>query len=579
MKDGVLSIPAGLAIEGSLTSLLKSSAFSLALVAGTFICGSSNGLAQPIGAGGEIQQIPQAPSFQKTSPEIPIGRSEAPAAPEAAGPKFPVNALHVTGQTAFSETELVAATDFKPGSELSLGDLRALASEITKFYNQHGYFVAQAYVPPQDIKDGVATIAMIEGRYGKISLDNRTNVRDGVIDDVLHGLNSGDPVVIAPLERRLLILSDIPGAEVNSTLAPGSEVGTSDLTVGVTPGQRVTGDVEADNGGNPYTGTYRLGGTVNLNEPFGFGDVLSLRYLGSTTGGMEYGRANYEAQVGDARVGVAVTGYTYELDRQFSALHASGSEGMVSLYGSYPLIRSCDNNLYAVADFDARTFRDKIAVTPSVTDKQASVVTAGVTGDHHDSFGGGGWDNYSLTATFGDLDIQTPLARAVDATTARTNGGYDKLSFSASRWQHLIGPLSLYGLFRGQLASKNLDISEKMELGGAYGVRAYPEGEAFGDEGYIAALEARLALPKWWENLPGDMELFGFVDTGSVRLNEHPWTTGPNSASRSGAGVGLNWAASNNFEATVTYAGELSGSATSAPDHFGGFWFRVVKYF
>ena len=33
-----------------------------------------------------------------------------------------------------------------------------------------------------------------------------------------------------------------------------------------------------------------------------------------------------------------------------------------------------------------------------------------------------------------------------------------------------------------------------MELGGAYGVRAYPEGEAFGDTGYIATTEARLML-------------------------------------------------------------------------------------
>ena len=248
---------------------------------------SQNALAQvPIGAGGQIQQIPQAPALQKTNPDLPIRRDETVTPTEAAGPKFLVTSLHVTGQTRFSETELIAATGFKPGSELNLADLRVLASKITDLYNRNGYFVAQAYLPPQDIKEGAVTITVIEGRYGKISLDNQTNVSDRVINDVLDGLNGADPVVTAPLERRLLILSDIPGVAVKSTMSPGSAVGTSDLMVGATQGRRVDGSVQADNGGNPYTGVYRLGATVNFNEPLGIGDVLSARFLASTTGGL-----------------------------------------------------------------------------------------------------------------------------------------------------------------------------------------------------------------------------------------------------------------------------------------------------
>jgi len=553
----------------------------LGLIAGALFALSQNALAQvPIGAGGQIQQIPQAPALQKTIPDLPIQREATPALPLPAGPKFLVSSLHVTGQTHFSESELVATTGFKPGSELSLDDLRAMTAKITDLYNRSGYFVAQAYLPPQDIKDGAVTIAVIEGRYGKIRLDNKTNVSDGVINDVLDGLSSGDPVVSAPLERRLLIISDIPGVEVSSTLSPGTDVGTSDLTVGVMPGQRVTGSIQGDNAGNPYTGVYRAGATVNFNEPFGIGDVLSARFLASTTGGLIYGRASYQAQVGDATVGVAYTAFEYKLGRQFSSLDASGSEQIASVYGSYPLIRSYSNNLYALLDFDFRTFRDKIGATPSITNKQAWVVMPGISGDYHDMFGGGGWTSYAFVASFGSLDIRSPLARALDAATARTNGGYAKLSFSASRLQQLVGPLSLYGEVRGQIASKNLDVSEKMELGGAYGVRAYPEGEAYGDEGYMATLEARLLLPRWWEGLPGDMQAIAFVDTGSVTLNTSPWTTGTNSATRSGAGVGLIWADTNNFTASATYAWELGNTrATSAPDHLGGFWVQIVKYF
>ena len=553
----------------------------LCLFAGALALSCQGAFAQQaIGAGGQIQQIPQPPALKKSIPDLPIRRNETLPPPEAAGPKFTVTSLHVTGQTRFSEAELIAATGFKPGSELNLADLRGLASKITDLYNRSGYFVAQAYLPPQDIKDGAVTIAVIEGRYGKISLDNQTKVSDRVISDVLDGLNSGDPVTTAPLEWRLLIISDIPGIEVKSTLSPGSEVGTSDLTVGVMPGQRVTGSVQGDNGGNPYTGVYRLGATVNFNEPLGVGDVLSARFLGSTTGGLLYGRLSYQAQVGDATVGAAYTAFEYKLGRQFSSLDASGSEQIASLYASYPLIRSYNNNLYALIDFDFRTFQDKIGATSSITDKQAWVVMPGISGDYHDMFGGGGWTSYALIGSFGSLDIQSPLARAADATTAKTNGGYAKLFFSVSRLQQLVGPLSLYGAVRGQIASKNLDVSEKMELGGAYGVRAYPEGEAYGDQGYIATLEARLLLPRWQESLPGEMQAIAFVDTGSVTLNKNPWYSGSNSATRSGAGVGLVWSATNNFTASATCAWQLGNTpATSAPDHFGGFWVQIVKYF
>ena len=140
----------------------------------------------------------------------------------------------------FSEAELLAVTGFRPESELTLAELRGMASKIALHYHTHGYFVAQAYLPAQDIKNGAVTIAVIEGQYGKVSLRNQTKLSDALANGLLDGLNSGDTIAIAPLESRLLLLSDLPGVNVKSTLVPGASVGTSDLIVDVTPGQRVT---------------------------------------------------------------------------------------------------------------------------------------------------------------------------------------------------------------------------------------------------------------------------------------------------------------------------------------------------
>jgi hemolysin activation/secretion protein len=534
---------------------------------------------QPPSAGGQLLQIPPVPSAPRAAPEIRIEQRGAAPAAGAAQARILVKALRVTGETVFSESELLAITGFKPGSELSLADLQGMAARITEHYRRNGYFVAQALVPAQDIKDNVVTIAVSEGRYGKVTLQNQANLSERAARAPLEGLSSGSLIEIAPLESRLLLLSDLPGVNVKSTLVPGSDPGTSDLLVDVTPGQRVTGSVEADNAGNWYTGAYRVGATVNLNNPLGLGDVAALRVLTSGSG-LRYARASYQIPFGRAQVGVAYSVLDYSLGKEFEALHAHGTAHVATVFGRYALIRSRANNLYALLSFDAKTFRDEIDSVASVTDKRSHTVTAGIQGDHLDALGGGGVTWYSAAWTAGDLDIQTPGARAADALSARSNGRFDKLSFSAARAQRLGGPFSAQAMVNGQLASKNLDISEKMELGGMSAVRAYPEGEAFADEGAVLSVEGRMDLPKFSQRMPGQMQLVAFVDTGSVTINKEPWTAGVNHRHLSGAGVGVNWAAPGNFLMRAYYARKLGHeAATSSPDKSGRFWVQLVKYF
>ena len=555
--------------------MLKSSLIAIVILAGA----ESASAQQVPDAGQQIQQIPQPPMVEKPAPDMLIDRPVVPVEADIAGPRVRVNSLQVTGETLFSDEQLIAATDFKPGSELNLSDLRNIAARIARYYNDRGYFLAQAYLPAQDIEDGVVTIAVIEGHYGAIDLRNQSRLKDNVAHGVLAGLDGGDIVESAPLERRLLLLSDIPGVAVRSTLAPGSAVGTSDLIVDIIPGRSVTGSIEADNAGNRYTGPYRLGGSVYFNNPTGSGDVASVRVLASNLG-LLYGRASYQTLLGNASVGVAYARVNYELGREFESLDADGSADIFSLFGSYPLIRSRDTNLYALGAVEARYLEDRIGVTSTITNRDIHSVTAGFRGDQRDAIGAGGWSTFSVAATWGKLNIETPEARAIDSASSRRNGKYGKLQFSAAHLQQLVGPLSLYGAIRGQVASKNLDSSEQMALGGAYGVRAYPEGEAYGDQGYVANMEARLLLPDFSDSMPGRIQLVGFVDIGAVTLAKDPWYPGSNSAHRKGYGAGLIWSNPNDFLITASYARKLGDQeATSAPDRSGRFWLQFVKLF
>ena len=534
---------------------------------------------QPPNAGSQLQQIPAAPVPQRVAPAIRIEPGSASTAAASDAVKIVVNSLQVTGALTYPEAELVALTGFQPGSELTLADLRGMASKITERYRSNGFFIAQAYLPAQEVSNGVVTIAVVEGQYGKIAVRNQSNLADDLVYSQLDGINTGNAVLMAPLESRLLLLSDLPGVNVTSTLTPGASVGASDMLVDVTPGQRVTGSIDADNGGNRYTGEYRLGATVNLNNAAGRGDVASLRVLTSGSG-LNYARGSYQMQFGKATAGVAYSWLGYELGKEFSSLRANGTAKIASIYGGYPLIRSRNTNVYALLAFDAKTFQDRVDTTSTVVDKKVQALMATLRGDHRDRLGGGGLTSYALTGTTGNVDIQTPSVRAFDAATAQSNGHYGKLGFSAMRLQSVTDTVSLYAGVSGQVASKNLDISEKMQLGGINGVRAYPEGEAYADQGYLLTLEARFLVPRFSEQFPGQLQLFGFVDTGRVSLNKNPWDLRDNHRTLSGAGIGLNWSAANNFVVKTSYARKLgSATATSAPDKSGRFWVQAVKYF
>lgn len=534
---------------------------------------------EPPSSGSQIQQIPPSPTPQKAAPIIRIEPSSTLAPSPSDAAKIRVDSLQVVGAHVYSDVDLIALTGFKPGSELTLSDLRGMAAKIADNYRKNGYFLAQAYLPAQEIKNGAVTIAVLEGQYGNIILRNQTNLSDDLVNSQLAGINSGDVITIAPLESRLLLLSDIPGVNITSTLAPGASVGASDLIVDVNPGRRVTGSIDADNGGDRYTGANRIGATVNINNLAGRGDVASLRVLTSGTG-LQYARASYQMQFGKATAGVAYSWLGYELGKEFESLRAKGTAKIASVYGSYPLIRSRNTNLYALLAYDDKTFQDRMDSTSTVVDKKAQALMATLRGDHRDNFGRGGLTSYSATATAGNIDIKTADARAWDATTAQRNGHYSKLALSAIRLQNVTDSFSLYAAINGQVSSKNLDVSEKMELGGMNGVRAYPEGEAYADQGYLLTLEARMLLPKLSEQQPGQMQLVGFVDTGTVSVSKNTWEAGDNRRTLSGAGVGINWVDYNNFTVRTAYAHKLgSAKATSAPDASGRFWIQAVKYF
>lgn len=469
----------------------------------------------PPNAGQLIQQVSPPPPAPSTGvPRITVEESPA-ARATGGGERIPVRGVRFTGNEAFGEGPLQALMQDAIGQALTLAELDALALRVTRYYRDRGYLVARAWLPPQDVSSGVVTFAVVEGRVGEVRLNNAAGVAASATAPVGR-IQPGSAVSTMAFEDVLLRLSELPGVEVKSTLRPGAAVGTSDFLVDVLPGTRFAGSVDFDTFGNGYTGANRLGTSLFWNNPAGLGDQASLR-LQQSDGHTTYGRVGYQLPVGEraTRVGAAYSRMDYELGRNFAPLRAHGGAEVASLYLQQPLLRTRPASWSGTLQYDAKRLHDRIDATGARFDKSLHSLTAGLNGSFTDGLGGGAGNALSVSYTRGELSLDAASA-AIDTASARSAGGFGKWQASYQRVQNLPAGWSLSLNARAQWAGKNLDSSEKMLLGGAGGVRAYPEGEASGDEGHLVNVELRKPLGANWDVL-------GFYDEGRVRISRAPW--------------------------------------------------------
>ena len=202
--------------------------------------------------------------------------------------KLNLSQFDISGNTIFSENSLKHLIRGYIKEQTSFADLLRAANEITNFYRDAGYLVARAYVPEQEIQNGVVEITVLEGLVGEVSVNNQSSTSNGLVASYISKVKAGEVVSRNNVERSMLLLNDLPGIEASAAFKVGKNEGTTDLDVMLKPTKRITGSIDANNYGSDFTGQGRLGGSVYINGLIGMGDALGLRILASEDGGTVY---------------------------------------------------------------------------------------------------------------------------------------------------------------------------------------------------------------------------------------------------------------------------------------------------
>jgi hemolysin activation/secretion protein len=539
-------------------------------------------------AGGILRQQ-QPPTIVLPAQPPPALELPQPAAPPRRVEqdfRFTLNGWRLLGQETFTTEQLLKPIQELVGKEVGFEELEQAAARVSRFYREHGFLVARAYLPAQDIRDGIVEIRVLEGRLGQVVIENHSRVRDRVIRSRMDGLQ-GHIVRDGSIESRLRLTYELNGIGPASqaALQSGARVGETDLLLKLDSDSFVTGVVRLDNYGNHFTGSNQLSAQLNFNSPTHSGDLLSLQGTAGLQGrpnapGLGLYRVSYDFPVTASGliVGAEYSRLGYHLGRDFAALQASGTSNTWLAFASHPLALGRTYSVNVRLSYQRSSIEDRIDSTATLTDKSTRLGGLAIIGDWHDGFGGGGASAVSLNYGFGTLDIASPDARAIDDASLRTDGSYQKWNLSATRLQHIAKRVSLYVSATGQKAQKNLDSSEKLILGGPYGIKAYPEGEGSGDTGYIVSAELRFELSRSW--IPGHTQLLVLADTGAITILQSPFVSGPNYRRLHSAGVGLNWYGAQNLRARLLVAHQVGGApALSDTDKSIRGWLQVYKIF
>ena len=488
------------------------------------------------------------------SPDELLNPSRQPSSPQKEIPvtgTITVNRFEVLGNTAFSQVELDQVLLPFTKRPITFSELLKARSLITDLYVNRGYITSGAFIPTQDLQNGVVKIQVIEGGLEEIKI---TGVELLSPDYVRSRMNiaTGAPLNRDRLIQALQVLQINPLiASVSAELSAGTRAGQNILEVRIREAKSLSAQLSLDNNRAPSVGSLRRKVQVSEANLTGLGDTLSVGY--SNTDGSNSYDLSYTLPINPYNGTIAFAfnnGNSNVLEKPFNIL-----------------------DIYANSTSYDFTFRQPIEQTPS------QEIAMGFTASYRESLTSLLKIPFPLSAGADDNGVtKIAVLRAFQEFTQRSSqsvislrsqfslglggvlGSNVNTSFPDSRfvsWRgqsqyvNLLAP-DTFLLLRGdlQFGDRALLPSEQIGFGGQDTLRGYRQDVLLGDNGLNLSAELRmpiLRIPEW----EGLLQIVPFVDAAAV------WTSSGEATSSSntllGTGLGLRWRVGNTLDLRLDY--------------------------
>ena len=431
-------------------------------------------------------------------------------------PHFKVNQIIFEGNTRVSEAALNKLADDIIGQDIYFENLVKLATRITKYYQAKGFLTSYAFIPSQNIKNGVVTMCIVESKVDSIDIEGNRWARNWYLKNIVFGkkgLREGDIFNAKALQGALREINEENYINVQSIVSKQGD--NTELKLDVKDRFPLKFNFAWDDYGRKYTGVQRASFLLGLDNVTGIGDKIYGGAILSShaTGAM----AGYSVPISPygTRLSFDFSNSNIDLGGPYKFLNVKGKAQSYGLRVSHPLIRNAKTNLVAYTGIDfVNASTEAKALNTTLSDYKLYVVRSGLHGMTDDK--NGRW--------LGTLGVDVGLPGANHDTPGGPQDTFIKVVAGATRVQRLFG--RTLGILRvnGQYTPNRLYTAEQMQIGGPYTLRGYQPAELIGDYGVTGTVEIRTPIPGLRYVLPNKLKfiddrvrLAAFYDFGWVK--------------------------------------------------------------
>ena len=389
-----------------------------------------------------------------------------------------VNRFEVNPSEILESTAIKAVLEPYENKQVSLKDLFDAVNALNVLYETKGAKTSRAILPPQDVKDGIVKIRLIEARVSEVKVSATTYVNKNFVSDRIKQ-KSGDLVSVAKLETDLIRYNALYESKLSASIAAGAKVGTTDISIEVKepkPFQFVT---FADNAGRDTVGIGRIGAIFTGKNLVGDNDNLQVVVTGSE-GTKSFGMT-YSIPItnDDMRLETSFNAGAIEIiEGPFVPLNITGSSRDVTVGIAQPFSVNINRQWTAYGRLSARNSVSEFDGYVQ-QDTDLKVISVGVSGEAH-------YDDYAWSLD-NNLNFGTKELGGEEAFTYyRANASFmEQVSPKTTM-------LARAGLQYS--ASEIVPSGEQFQIGGLNTVRGFSEGLLSGRNGYFTSLEMRHVL-------------------------------------------------------------------------------------
>ncbi|MCA0902111.1 ShlB/FhaC/HecB family hemolysin secretion/activation protein [Microbulbifer agarilyticus] len=426
---------------------------------------------------------------------------------ELEGPVFELRSVRFSPSELLTEQQLRDIVLPYLGQQVAHSQLMEIVESINRTYRESGVYTAVAVLPQQEVKEGVVSIRLIEGKLGEIRFEGNEYTADAFFSEWMVKHQGQETVDMPLLQADILEFNRLHDERIRAELRRGESFGLTDIVVTVQEPERGFFQTFADNYGYESSGRESLGFMYRRQHLLSGGD-RAIAYLSGSEGAqslsLSYNRPlpgtlwRFGGSASLTRTDLTegdfatsdVQGDSHRLGLESSWLAWSGERGWLNVLGAAGYTRS-------TTEIAGVVFSDDAILQGQVG---ASVNWVG--------------RNWQVTGrqmlAYTDFDDKSDVGSARQATQETLYNG-------ALTGYVRAGTTGFYGILLSSWQHSNdaqLPGSLSFSLGGPTSIRGYLPSAVSGDRGWYGQAELHYDA---WQPWGVTVEPYLFFDYGEAK--------------------------------------------------------------